>query len=246
MSDLNRREMLSFVGAAAGAGLLFTWTNEEVAAAARGDAGAAAPLAQHVRAALLHAHEYATLVALADLILPKDDRSGSASDAGAPEFIDFIVAEQPERQTAMRGGLGWLDTECRRRFDKSFRACARRPNARQVLDDIAWPARRRAEMTPRRPLLHDVARSGRRRILLEQGRRRRPRLHGQPAGSLERTAPRSSRQAGSQLDQELTRGSRRDTEDTDFGRVDLRKVRTVSCLKLDPKRELHHSRIAGE
>jgi hypothetical protein len=88
--------------------------------------------------------EYATVVALADLIIPRDATSASASEAGAAEFIDYIVAEQPNRQTAMRGGLVWLDTECRRRFDKSF-VDAADAERRQVADDIAWPARARPE-----------------------------------------------------------------------------------------------------
>ena len=45
----------------------------------------------------------------------------------------------------MRGGLAWLDTECRRRFDKAFLACAD-AERRQVLDDIAWPRRARPDM----------------------------------------------------------------------------------------------------
>ena len=28
---------------------------------------------------------------LADLIIPKDERSGSATDAGVPEFMDFMT-----------------------------------------------------------------------------------------------------------------------------------------------------------
>ena len=90
--------------------------------------------------------EYATIVALADLILPRDDRSGSASEAGAPEFVDYIVSVQPERQTPMRGGLAWIDAECRRRFDKRFLACMD-AERRQVLDDIAYPAKARREFS---------------------------------------------------------------------------------------------------
>jgi hypothetical protein len=90
--------------------------------------------------------EYATVVALSDLILPRDARSPSASEAGAPEFIDYIVAEQPTRQTAMRGGLVWLDSECRQRFDKPFADCTD-TERRQVADDIAWPRKARPEMS---------------------------------------------------------------------------------------------------
>ena len=74
------------------------------------------------------------------MIIPKDERSGSASEAGAPEFVDHFVAIQERRQVAMRGGLVWLDTECRRRFDKAFLGCAD-AERRQVLDDIAYPAK---------------------------------------------------------------------------------------------------------
>ena len=137
--------MLSFVGAA-GAGFLFTWTNEEVAAATQATQGAAAA-GQKYTPRFFNAHEYATLGALADMILPKDDRSVSAAEAGTVEFIDYIVAEQPERQTAMRGGIAWVDAECRRRFDKSFVQAASAERT-QVLDDIAWPRKSRPEMTP--------------------------------------------------------------------------------------------------
>jgi hypothetical protein len=82
------------------------------------------------------AHEYATALILADLIIPKDERSGSATDAGVPEFMDFIVQDQPQRQTAMRGGLAWLDRECERRFDTRFAAC-KDAERRAVLDDIS-------------------------------------------------------------------------------------------------------------
>ena len=73
---------------------------------------------------------------LADLIIPKDERSGSATDAGVPEFMDFMMIDQPARQMAMRGGLAWLDLECQRRFDKTF-VGASAAERHAVLDDIA-------------------------------------------------------------------------------------------------------------
>ncbi|MBC7848862.1 MAG: gluconate 2-dehydrogenase subunit 3 family protein, partial [Chitinophagaceae bacterium] len=54
-------------------------------------------------------HEMATITVLADIIIPKDEISGSASEAGVPGFIDFIVQDMPNHQTPMRGGLRWLD-----------------------------------------------------------------------------------------------------------------------------------------
>src|SRR5882724_9859390 len=67
------------------------------------------------------ADELATITILADIIIPKDDVSGSASEAGVPAFIEFIVKEMPDHQTPMRGGLRWLDLQCLSRFDKSFK-----------------------------------------------------------------------------------------------------------------------------
>src|SRR6201995_2994132 len=51
------------------------------------------------------AHEMATITLLADIIIPKDAKSGSASDAKVPDFIEFIVKDMPDHQTPMRGGL---------------------------------------------------------------------------------------------------------------------------------------------
>ena len=148
MTDMDRRELLRTLSAAPVA-LAFTWTTEEAVEAAQQSQQArrqAAAANQSYKPRFFTAPEYATVVALADLILPKDNRSGSASDAGAPEFIDCIVAEQADRQTAMRGGLAWLDAECRERFDKAFLNCAD-AERRQVLDDIAWPRKARPELS---------------------------------------------------------------------------------------------------
>src|SRR5688572_26092573 len=66
-------------------------------------------------------HEMATITLLADIIIPRDEVSGSASDAKVPEFIEFIVKDMPAHQTPMRGGLRWLDSESLKRFEKNFR-----------------------------------------------------------------------------------------------------------------------------
>src|SRR5262249_14937727 len=69
------------------------------------------------------AHEYATVIVLANWVIPRDERSGSACDAGVPEFMDFMMIDQPARQTAMRGGLAWIDHWCETKFDKQFIGC---------------------------------------------------------------------------------------------------------------------------
>jgi gluconate 2-dehydrogenase gamma chain len=54
-------------------------------------------------------HEYATVRRLTELIIPKDEVSGSAVEAGAPEFIDLIADNNSEIGLRMTGGLAWLD-----------------------------------------------------------------------------------------------------------------------------------------
>jgi len=148
MTNINRRDTLKLLGAAPAAAVAFTWTAEDAAYASEQAQKARAQAAvrkQAYKPKFFTAHEYATVVLLSDLIIPKDAKSGSASDAGVPEFIDFIVAAQVARQTPMRGGLLWLDSECYERFDKTFLQIddAQR---RQVLDDIAWPKNARPGM----------------------------------------------------------------------------------------------------
>jgi hypothetical protein len=83
-------------------------------------------------------HEMATITLLADIIIPKDEVSGSASDAKVPEFIDFIVRDMPSHQLPMRGGLRWLDMQCLKRYEKAFINCTDSQRF-QMLDDIAYP-----------------------------------------------------------------------------------------------------------
>jgi gluconate 2-dehydrogenase gamma chain len=148
MSDMKRRRVLQIMGAAP-AVAAFTWSEAEAAQAAQASQQAkrkAAAGKQAFKPKFFTAHEYATVVALADIIIPKDERSGSASEAGAPEFIDYIVNEQKDRQTALRGGLVWLDSECRRRFDKEFLECTETQRL-QVVDDIAWPKKAKPDLS---------------------------------------------------------------------------------------------------
>jgi hypothetical protein len=94
-------------------------------------------------------HEWATVAVLADYIIPRDERSGSATDAKVPEYIDFLLSEKDasvNTQIAMHGGLAWLDTESRKRFGKTF-VDAADGQRRQILDDIAYPAKAKPEMS---------------------------------------------------------------------------------------------------
>lgn len=91
------------------------------------------------------AHQYETLNRLCDAIIPKDEHSGGAVEAGAPEFIDLLTSENPEFQLQLGGGLVWLDSFCADRYDKPFMECA--PEQRtEVLDLIAY--RKNAHQDP--------------------------------------------------------------------------------------------------
>jgi gluconate 2-dehydrogenase gamma chain len=106
-------------------------------------------IAQQVAPKFFNAHEWKTVRALVDYIIPRDERSGSATDAKVPEYMDYLLAEKdasPATQVAMRGGLAWLDTECRTRFQRSF-LDASDAQRRQLLDDIAYPAKAKPEMS---------------------------------------------------------------------------------------------------
>jgi gluconate 2-dehydrogenase gamma chain len=91
------------------------------------------------------AEEMAAITILGDIILPKDERSGSASELGVPAFIEFIVKDEPEHQLPMRGGLRWLDVYCLNHYEHPFAACT--PAQRlEVVDEIAYPFKQKPGM----------------------------------------------------------------------------------------------------
>ena len=141
---MKRRDVLKMLLAAPAAGL--AWTDAEaMQAAASAQTARAAATAKPFVPKFFTAAEFRLVRVLADLVIPQDERSGSAGDAGVPEFMDFMMIDQPARQVAMRGGLAWLDVECQERFDKTFINCAEAERT-AVLDDIAWPQRARPEL----------------------------------------------------------------------------------------------------
>jgi hypothetical protein len=90
-------------------------------------------------------HEMATITVLADIIIPKDDVSGSATDAKVPEFIEFIVKDIPEHQVPMRGGLKWLDVYCFNKYEKSFVEASEQQQI-AIIDEIAYPKKAKPEV----------------------------------------------------------------------------------------------------
>jgi hypothetical protein len=142
MSEVNRRQALEVL-----AGIPFLAAGlspESVARAAVSVRALRSAQPPNRPPAFFSTHEYATVRMLAELVIPRDGRSGGALDAGVPEFMDFILNENPGMQTWMRGGLAWLDLEAGERFGKQFVDLADMQR-RAILDDIAWPKRARPE-----------------------------------------------------------------------------------------------------
>jgi len=137
---LTRREAVQMAAMAA-LTTAFRWTPA--------DARRAADLARAARQGAFQAkfftpHEWETVRVLVDIVIPRDERSGSATDAGVPEFMDFMMNEREDGRTPMRGGLAWLDNESRERFNKTFKDCVE-PERRAIVDDIAFPKRAKPE-----------------------------------------------------------------------------------------------------
>ncbi|MDA2930961.1 gluconate 2-dehydrogenase subunit 3 family protein [Acidobacteria bacterium AH-259-O06] len=147
MNKISRRETLKILASAPlAAG--FSWTGAEVQEAQEKVLEARRTGAEDgkVTPRFFTDHEYKTVQALVDLIIPADERSGSATDVGVHEFIDFMMVDQPSRQTTMRGGLAWIDVQCQKRFGKTFVDCSGEKQ-KAMLDEIAWPRTAKPEMT---------------------------------------------------------------------------------------------------
>ena len=143
MSDMNRREALTLIA-------LAPFAPAVTATPAMAHSPGRAPEAEGAAQApgFFTPGEMALVTVLADLVLPADERSGSASEAGVPAFIDFMMTDTRDRNlpVQIRGGLGWLDAESRRRFEHGF-VDASEAERTAILDDIAWPRRARPEMS---------------------------------------------------------------------------------------------------
>ncbi|HEV2643794.1 MAG TPA: gluconate 2-dehydrogenase subunit 3 family protein, partial [Candidatus Elarobacter sp.] len=144
---ISRRDALKLLGIAPLTGALH-WTPADVDRAIRAvQSEQSEQAAPDTKPKFFTAHEYATVKVLVDIIIPRDERSGSATDAGVPAFMDYMLAQASERtRVEMHGGLAWLDTECRTRFGKTFLQSADTQRS-AVLDDIAWPKKARPELS---------------------------------------------------------------------------------------------------
>lgn len=82
--------------------------------------------------------EFKTVETLADIIIPADETSGSATEARVPDFIEFMMKDFPAFQDPTRGGLMWLNNQCLKQFNKTFLDCSEAERM-EMIDQIAWP-----------------------------------------------------------------------------------------------------------
>jgi gluconate 2-dehydrogenase gamma chain len=144
--DISRRDAVQLLAALPVAAFL-SWPTAEQEKARRFVDGALRAAAEGTPFApkFFTPAEFRTARILADMIIPRDDRSGNASDAGVPEFMDFTMIDRPNGQKWMRPGLAWMDAQSNSRFGKPF-ADATESQRAAILNDIAWPARASAAM----------------------------------------------------------------------------------------------------
>jgi hypothetical protein len=142
----DRRDFVKFLAAAPLAHFAVSALDlEEAAIHPRETLEKLAERGQQYQPKVFSAAEWRTARILADMVIPKEARSGSATDAKVPEFMDVFMENRESMKTWMHAGLTWLDEETQKRFTKAFADCDE-TQRKAVLDDIAWPRRAKPEM----------------------------------------------------------------------------------------------------
>lgn len=84
---------------------------------------------------------------LSDIIIPADDISVSATQAGVPDFIEFMMKDDPKLQIPVRGGLMWLENQSMASYEKSFLDTTQEQRI-ELIEKIAWPDKAEPQMKP--------------------------------------------------------------------------------------------------
>ena len=147
---MNRRENLKllFTGSL-GAGLLMTGCDPEDSSIAHepvltGGTPGGRTEEEKIRDAKLLADQFFTnderkkLDTLIDIIMPADNESPAATELKVTDFMDFMMLDQPNYQTPMRGGLMWLDFEADEKFGKPFNELSK-DQVLEIVELVAWP-----------------------------------------------------------------------------------------------------------
>lgn len=144
---VSRRNLFQILGAVPAAAAISTdaFANENHAGMAHGAASAATHSGPYTRQ-VFDEKQWKAVGVLCDLIIPADERSGSATQAGVPEFIDDWIAFRAQQdgnndlQAEIFGGLAWLDREAIA-LDAADFATASVTVQKKILDRVAWPAK---------------------------------------------------------------------------------------------------------
>ncbi len=116
--EVRRREVLRILGTAAAAAQFPGFSKWAFACGHVGNP------ASQIKPAIYHPQffapaEYTMVERLVEVIIPNDGTPG-AKDAGVAEFIDFMVANDPEVQYEFRTGLAWLNANAEQVGRKRF------------------------------------------------------------------------------------------------------------------------------
>jgi gluconate 2-dehydrogenase gamma chain len=145
--SLSRRDLIKSLGlTAAGSMLRAVPLAAAETAQRRMSAHKAASSAGEYTPKFFPEHQYKTLRALCDAIIPPDQESRGALEAGAPEFIDLLTSENKDLQLQFGGGIMWLDATCTERYGRTYLQCSSGQRT-EMLDLIAF--RKNAEKDPR-------------------------------------------------------------------------------------------------
>lgn len=145
-NDVSRRGLFHILGTAPAAAALASTALAQSSEAHThtAHAMAASPKAGPFVRRAFNDQQWKTVHVLCDLIIPADEKSGSASQAGVPEFLDDWIAFRTaddgntRLQAEIFGGLTWLDRESLKASGKEF-AEASADDQKKLLDRIAWP-----------------------------------------------------------------------------------------------------------
>jgi gluconate 2-dehydrogenase gamma chain len=143
MSEVTRRDLLQRIALSFAAGQLSLEAAQHVHSVAADDKAAHGIY----KPKGLNAHEYKTLVTLADYIVPAEGATGGGVAAGAPEWIDLMASENPALLSIYTGGIAWLDNAMLRRYKTDF-VDAPRDQQTAMLDLIAYRKNESPELGP--------------------------------------------------------------------------------------------------
>jgi gluconate 2-dehydrogenase gamma chain len=135
--SMSRRDVIKSLGAGVAVGSMTRVVSVEAAERAQALLEAEKTPGSGYEPKFFSAHQYKTLQALCDAVIPADDEFGGALEAGAPQFIDLLTSENAEYQLKLGGGMMWLDSFCSDRFGLSYVGSSAEQR-KQVLDAIAY------------------------------------------------------------------------------------------------------------